>query len=128
MKKRLRSKKWGRNPSLGEVRRGAPTTSDRFTAGTIIGLTAGAGVAIGLVLAQGIALVLEFAAVRIGWRGVVYVSLLGGLMFGWFWAFAKWQTHGDDMPKLCAKCGGELIGSELAYGTCGHCGGRAKRG
>ena len=24
----------------------------------------------------------------------------------------------------CATCGGPLIGGELAFGTCGHCGGR----
>lgn len=27
----------------------------------------------------------------------------------------------------CDRCGGTLIGSELEYGTCGQCGGRAVR-
>lgn len=25
----------------------------------------------------------------------------------------------------CATCGGELIGAETGFGTCGHCGGRS---
>lgn len=28
-------------------------------------------------------------------------------------------------PDTCRVCSGELIGAELAYGTCGHCGGRS---
>lgn len=28
------------------------------------------------------------------------------------------------MTKRCAQCQGELIGTELAFNTCGDCGGR----
>ena len=96
----------------------------------MIGLTAATGVALGLLLAQGLALALEYAGRRIGYTTILYGTLLAGLLFGWWWAFTRWTGKDTTMPdttKTCAVCGGELIGSELAYGTCGHCGGRALR-
>lgn len=33
--------------------------------------------------------------------------------------------QGDGEAGSCRHCDGRLIGSELAHGTCGDCGGRA---
>lgn len=93
----------------------------------MVGLALGAGVAIGLLVAQAIAVLLEFAAVRIGYETIAYSSLLAGLLVGWWLAFTKWERKETQMPPTCIRCGGRLIGSEISYGTCGHCGGRAKR-
>lgn len=30
-------------------------------------------------------------------------------------------------PNTCADCGGDLIGDEIRFGTCGHCGRRSLR-
>ena len=33
----------------------------------------------------------------------------------------------DEPEQTCRLCQGTLIGTELEYGTCGHCGGRSVR-
>lgn len=30
-------------------------------------------------------------------------------------------------PERCSICGGDLIGAETNFGTCGHCGGRSRK-
>lgn len=48
----------------------------------------------------------------------------GGRVVGLTWTDYAAETG---RPVDCAVCGGRLVGSELLWGSCGHCGGRSRR-
>lgn len=43
-------------------------------------------------------------------------------------AWLTFPTTPRPTRDTCLVCNGELVGSERAYGTCGHCGGRSLKG